>query len=285
MTVYLDLAFLQGFFLHGATFWIAVRVIGLKASGIRLTVASLLCAVTSVLILLPSVPILLTVLGGVASCVIVFGKKSLRGTLRNSILCLLLLVLVLGFRTVLTAAFGCLSVTFLRGNAYLLASFFAQVLSTAASIAVIYAVLVYARRKRRSPACVDCRIELDGMKIPIRCYPDTGNLLTDPARNTPVVIVEYDYLLRTYDAALPRPLTYAFAERFGRRCGVIRYRGVSGEGRMLSTVVADAFWIEGRRFDVTLALTEDRLEYNGCYYGIVGPSLWKGEEDGTDSSA
>lgn len=276
MVVYPDFAFLLGAICCGFVYDLILRALELRRRMVPWLIYILLGGLLHFCSVHPRVPLGLTI-SLLPILFFFFWGKTLRGTLLNA----LAAVVIHGSYFALLFFLLCIC-SFLRGiltdqGAFFLAPFGAVIFVSVVGYAVGIGILGFLKKRQNRSRCVDCRLIVKGKTVPVRCFVDTANFLTDPTSGRPVVIVEYP-LLRRFLSELPPPMTYAFAAYFGPSARVIPYYAVSGEGKMLSAFLPDAFSVEGVPQRVLIAVSDRRLEERGRFFGIISPDLLKGED-------
>ena len=277
MVVYPDLAFLLGLALHGGNWYLFRKLHSFWRPRWQRFSFLFYSSLLDALFVIPQVPAFLSFFLYLMGFSLFFRGRTLRGTLRN----ILIYLILGGIRFALTwfvcAAFSCLSLVFLSEGVYFRVSFLCGIFGAVASFIVLRLFLRFRVCKGIGTRIVNCTVVLDGISADFRCYADSGNFLTDPIRGCPVAILEYSALRRAFGQGFPEPLSYPFADRFGARARVIPLRGVSGTGEMLSAFVPDGFFVDGKSREVTIAVTPCCLDGCGRFCGIIGLSLSEGD--------
>lgn len=274
MTVYPDLVFLIGCGISLAGYRLGMKLTDLHRP-ISWGIGAVIQGAFSALSVFPRVPVWLCVIGMLTCSCVVFRGKNLFGMLRNLGGYLFVQAIYAGLFLLLLSFCFSAKIFFTSEGGFFFASFADAVL--AGGIAYLVGSLflwLRKKRKRRSFYC-DCEILISGERIPLRCYCDSGNLLTEPIGGLPVAVVEWSVLKKKFGRDFPRPMSYGFAERFSRKYRVVPFRTVSGEGQMLSGFIADEFSVCGKKQNAVIAVTEHTLEPCGRFYGIIGPDLWE----------
>lgn len=263
MVVYADLVFLIGVLIHGVTATVCLKMMDLFRKRRRIVWYSLIGGAVSVLMLFPHFPFLIGIGLSLAVPVLFFRGKTVRGTMRNC----------LGYACILFSFVACffgVGTVLMRGElvgGYLVLPFSLSVAAVFLSGATVAVPII--RKKHSAGNCVECEIGIDGRRIPVRCFCDTGNFLRDPVSGLPVVIVEYAYLCR-FIPDLPPPLSFDFATRFGTRYRVVTCRSVSGDGQILASFLPENFFVCGEPRQVLVSVCERNLENRGRFSGLIG---------------
>ena len=120
------------------------------------------------------------------------------------------------------------------------------------------------------------KVMLAGQCISVTVLLDTGNTLTDPVRNQPVLVVE-GHVLQAVLPAQIRPadpvgsLEQIEDKAWRRRLGVLPYRAVGVENGLLLTVRSDCVAMNGRQWKgLAVALSPTPVSDGGGYQGLFG---------------
>lgn len=278
MTVYPDLAFLVGLLDFGAVFVLSARFLGRPISPLRFWLCAGLSAVLSALAVIPYIPLWAILPPGMGVFLLFFQGKTGSGTVLNGVSGLFVLSVYIALRVLFAVMIFSVSFVFLGEGGYFQLTFFSTVLSGFFAFFSLFYFICYRYRRHNRFRTVPCNFSVLGKRIFLRCYPDSGNFLTDPVSGLPVVIVEYSVLKKAFGSDFPPPMTYGFAALFGDAARVVPFRSVDGTGRMLSAFVPDSFCAEERFCSVVIAVSDSVLECRGRFSGIIGPDLMKGEE-------
>ncbi len=146
------------------------------------------------------------------------------------------------------------------------------------------------RQLSKDKVYMTLRIEMNGDIVELKGMVDTGNSLTDPITQYPVIIVEYDAILKL----LPDNLREAFkASKFPNfndiallindtlwmtRLRIIPYEALGTENGMLVGFKPDFVYIEGDTDiksvkDIIVAIYSKKLSKNGDYKALLHPDL------------
>lgn len=276
--VYLDVLFLLNLVVDYLLLLTSARMTGEPFSRLRLGGGALLGAAYAAVVFLPgfawfSHPVC-KICGGVTMVMIAFGVS--RHLLR----------LVLVFFAVSAALGGVILALQLLGtggltleNGVLYTGFDLRLLLVTVILAYVALSLIFRRVARhggvRRDLC-NAKIMVGGQCVSIAVLLDSGNTLTDPIRNQPVLVVE-GHLLRqvlpeTIDPRDPVGSLKQLEDRTWRgKFGLLPYRAVGVECGMLLTVRSDWVVINGReRKGLTVALSPTPVSDGGAYQGLFG---------------
>ena len=275
MTVYGDLAFFIGAALQAPCLWISLRLTDLRRPIWRCVLFCFSGGVVSVLCLYPSVPLWIPAALFCFCGAWFFRGKNWLGTIKNWGRYCVVSFLSAACSLLLLALFSPWDLLFSPEGVYLQAPFSAVLTAFLISGGALACAVVFRQKQLRQGGCVDCEIVFEDRRIPVRCYYDSGNFLSEPVSGLPVAIVEYTYLNSRCPGGLALPMSYPFAQRFSGRYRVVRCRGVSGDVQMLSAFLPDQFLVNGVPRRAVIAVTTQTLENNGRFHGIFGPDLWE----------
>lgn len=128
---------------------------------------------------------------------------------------------------------------------------------------------------QRQDLC-EAKVILCGQTARITVLLDTGNTLTDPVRNQPVLVVEGRALREILPAQIdPRDpvgsLEWEKEEGWNGKFGLLPYRAVGVEYGLLLTVRSDRAVISGREWKgLIVALSPTPVSDGGGYQGLFG---------------
>ena len=120
------------------------------------------------------------------------------------------------------------------------------------------------------------KIVLNGQCIPLTVLLDTGNTLTEPIHNRPVLVVEGDSLSKLLPKGVDPGDPVGSLERLEDRAwrgkvSLLPYRCVGVECGMLLTVRSECVVINGREWKgLTVALSPTPVSDGGAYQGLFG---------------
>lgn len=276
--VYLDVLFLLNLVVDYLLLLACARLTGEPFSRPRLGGGALLGAVYAAVIFIPgfgwlSRPVC-KICAGVAMVLIAFGAS--RRLLR----------LTLMFFAVSAALGGVILALQLLGtggltleNGVLYTGFDLRLLLVTVILTYVSLSLIFRRTARHGGVQRDlcsAKITLGGQSISITVLLDTGNTLTDPARNQPVLVVE-GHLLRqmlpeTIDPGDPVGSMERLEDRAWRgKFNLLPYRAVGVECGMLLTVRSEQVVISGREWNgLLVALSPTPVSDGGAYQGLFG---------------
>lgn len=136
----------------------------------------------------------------------------------------------------------------------------------------------------------DVEIFYKGKKLNIKVILDTGNLLTEPITNTPVLIVEVNKL----NAIIPKDILESLEkilhgntldkidEDFKKRCSIIPFSSIGKTNGIMLGFRPDYIKIhmqneEEIRKKVLIGIYQNRIAKNGLYAGLMGLNLLNNE--------
>ncbi len=252
MTVYLDILISVDLVIDCFMLIAAARLSGRRCSRPRLCLGSAAGALSSLIILAPPLPFILsalyTVLVAAAMTLITFGKGTVRSFVRTA-LCLLLVTLCYGgIMNTLWLYAAPHGLTLNNGAVYL----DIQPMTLIMAAVVFYLLsLLFARLRQRTGLKRDCRITvvMSGVSVTLDAILDTGDLLTEPFSGLPVVVAEraalrsaipegfdtmYNVQCTMYnDSHCSLPDRYDTADVLPKGFRVIPYSALGGEGLLM----------------------------------------------------
>lgn len=273
--VYVDLLWLLNFMANYLLLLVGGRMAGVLLLRGRMALAAALGAGYAVLLFLPGMewlsawPCRMSV--GVLMGVLSYGKG--RGLLRPTVM----------FFTASAALGGAVLGAQLLGSGPLTADNRAlyshlDVRLLLVLFALCYFVLsLFFRRAAAhgSSELVELRMELLGQEVNLSVLRDTGNTLTDPATNRPVVVVEFELLAHLLPPEIEpsRPVDgLELLSEVGIRGGrLLPYRAVGTEWGLLLALRTDRVWANGKNLGPLLvALSPGPVSDGGGYHGLIG---------------
>lgn len=122
---------------------------------------------------------------------------------------------------------------------------------------------------------VELRIHMLGAELRLSALRDTGNTLTDPATNRPVVVAEYAPLAGLLPAGVDPASPVEGLERLsetGIRGGrLLSYRAVGTRCGLLLALRAEQVWANGKNLGPLLvALSPGPVSDGGSYHALIG---------------
>ena len=136
--------------------------------------------------------------------------------------------------------------------------------------------LIFRRLGRHGPRqLARVRLRLGGKTAALTALHDTGNTLTEPATNRPVLVAEYE-ALRPCLSALADPAQPVESLRRLHSAGergyqLLPYRAVGLPFGMLLAVKAEGVWVDGKaRGPLLIALSPTPVSDGGGYQGLIG---------------
>ncbi len=139
---------------------------------------------------------------------------------------------------------------------------------------IVYALLwlsssVFAKNKMMGIRKL--RIELGQRKCELSALCDTGNLLTDPISQMPVIIADKKSIMPLFPAGIPDITT---GHAGGAKVRVIPYSSLGAKGAMMTGFVPDKVELDGKNTSrVIVGISEEALsetdEYNALFNPII----------------
>jgi len=297
--VYVDVMLAVNFVMDFFILWAAVKLANLKVGFGRLTLGALL--------------------GASYSLVIFFPESSILSSLLAKIVCSLLMVLVtiypVKLRVFLRSLVYLYLISFAMGGAVIAATYLASdipgyvqvfngggvyfsglhfgwlFIGVLVDIVIGWGGLWYVRRNRVYREYVSTlTISLSGQRVEINALLDTGNQLSDPLTNQPVIVVEKDVLQRHFHSNIWKLINHddlAMSElaanlepEWASRIRIIPFSSVGRSNGMMVGIRPD--WVEVtnkdgsfRRNDVVLGLTNKNLSKDGKYEALLPPAIFE----------
>lgn len=294
-TVYADVLWLINFLLDGVLLWATARFAGVAVRGWRLGLAAALGAVYGVGLLFAALaplyvmplPLLLPPL----MLLVAFGRMR-PGRFAWLLLCFFLLAALM--------AGAALAVRLLlAGSLVGVSAGWLVPCVLAAAVPALLSVGYVRRCIRQSGLAVLACITLDGRKVQVRCFLDSGNTLREPVGGRPVLIVELPVLLPLLPGDFYAELAHGLLRQaagddsfrpyqlllkiqglpFGRHLTLLPYAGVEGAGRLglgllpddVCYQLADGRKIHPAALPVLLPVGTGFGGINGCR-GLLNPA-------------
>lgn len=276
--IYIDVLFLLNLAVDYLLLLAAARITGERIVRLRLSLGALLGAGYAAALFLPGLgwmehP-LCKLCCAVGMVLLSFGKS--RRLLR-------LLLVFCGAGAALGGAVLALQMMGTGGlrlqNGVLYTDFDVRILLVTTILSYVLLSLVFERAARHGGARRDlraARLLMDERQITLTVLTDTGNTLTDPVRNSPVMVAEAGALA----GLLPEPLDAAdpvgAMERVGdeglkRRMRLLPYRAVGVENGLLLAVRVDRAVIGGwTQTGLLVALSPTPVSDGGGYQALIG---------------
>lgn len=283
--VYLDVLFLLNFVVDYLLLLAAARITGEVFSRLRLVLGALLGGVYAAVIFLPGCVWLSNpackISAGIGMVLISYGasRRLLRLTLVFFAGSAALGGVILGLQLLGT---GGLTLE----NGVLYTGFDLRLLLVTVILSYVALSTVFRNAARhggqRQDLCA-AKVTLCGQTAQITVLLDTGNTLTDPVRNQPVLVVEGRALREILPVQIdPRDpvgsLEWGTEEGWNGRFGLLPYRAVGVACGLLLTVRSDCAVISGREWKgLTVALSPTPVSDGGGYQGLFGV---QGQENG-----
>ena len=139
------------------------------------------------------------------------------------------------------------------------------------------------RHSRESGEVVDVTLELDGRRVSFAALLDTGNTLTDPVSDRPVLVAEWTTLWPLLPAGMelsadrlrhPAQVLEELPAPLRSRFRLLPYRAVGVESGLLLALRTDWGRVGGARVDgLLVALSPGPVSDGGSYHGLVGTGI------------
>ena len=283
--IYLDVLFLLNLVVDYLLLLACARIAGEPISRLRIGLGALLGAVYAAVIFLPGFGWLshlaCKLCAGVAMPLTAFGPSQR------------LLRLTLVFFAVSAALGGVILALQLLGtggltleNGVLYTGFDLRLLLVTVILSYVVLSLIFRRAARhgghRRDLC-EARVMLGGQCISLTVLLDTGNTLTDPLRNQPVLVVEGRALRQVLPPYIDPGDPVGTLEKvedpfWSSKFSLLPYRAVGVEYGMLLMVRSDCVVMNGReRKGLPIALSPTPVSDGGGYQGLFGAQdEWSG---------
>lgn len=273
--VYVDLLWLLNFMANYLLLLAGGRMAGVLLLRGRMALAAALGAVYAVLLFVPSLEWLAAwpcrIGAGVLMGVLAYGKG--RGLLRPTVM----------FFTAAAALGGTVLGARMLGSGPLTADNGAlyshlDLRLLLLLFAVCYFVLSLFFRRTAAQGrgeLVALNIRMLGRELGLSALRDTGNTLSDPTTNRPVVVVEFELLAALLPPGMEPSSPVEGLERLheaGIRGGrLLPYRAVGTEWGLLLALRAEQVQANGKNLGPLLvALSPGPVSDGGCYHGLIG---------------
>lgn len=164
-------------------------------------------------------------------------------------------------------------------NGVLYTGFDLRLLLVTVILTYVVLSLIFRRTARHGGVRRDlykAKIMLDGQSVSVTVLLDTGNTLTDPVRNQPVLVVDggvlQPILPETIDPGDPVGSLERLEDRAWRgKFSLLPYRAVGVECGMLLMVRSECVVINGRKWKgLPVALSPTPVSDGGAYQGLFG---------------
>lgn len=129
--------------------------------------------------------------------------------------------------------------------------------------------------RHRGGELVRLDVRLMGRSVRLTALRDTGNTLTDPATNRPVIVVDYQavkaFLPGEADPSQPVESVRRLAEMGVKGCRLLPFQAVGTELGLLLALKADSVSADGKALGALLiALSPGPVSDGGGYQGLIG---------------
>lgn len=276
--VYIDVLFLLNFVVDYLLLLASARITGEMISRVRLGLGALLGAGYAAALFLPGFDWLSRPICKVCSAVLIvligFGKSK---RLLRLTLVFLAVSAALGGIILALQLFGAGGLTLENGVLY--TGFDIRILLVTVILSYLALSVMFERaakhgggRKDLSTAC----LKIDGKSLSLTVLTDTGNTLTDPINNQPVMVAE----ARALQELLPKgidpedpvgSLERLKDEAIKKRFRLLPYRAVGVENGMLLAVRTDSVVIGKREWrGLLVALSPTSVSDGGGYQALIG---------------
>lgn len=274
MVIYADILLVLNWWLDFLLLLGVRRALGVVAKPWRLALGALIGALSACTLFLPPMPwwlsLLVKLVAAAAMVFIAFSWQSWRSFCRQGLL-------LFGFSAGLSGLCGALyffaapaDFYVFNGVVYYSVPPLLLVVLTAVCYGALCLVEMMLRRRAPAGRCFTLRLAYGGNTVSVRCLYDSGNHLTEPFSNRPVLVVEQ----AVAECLLPIPvlLEELPAGKAGWR--LVPFDSLGGQG-LLPAFVPDQV--------VVLAAEGERI-LPSCYVAVC-PRLGRGEYQGLLSSA
>ncbi len=275
--VYIDVVFLLNLAVDYLLLLTAARVTGTWISRLRLALGALLGALYAVALFLPGLEWLVhpvcRLCAGVLMALIAYGRSP---RLLRLILVLFAVSAALGGAVLALSLLGSGGLTLERGVLY--TGFDLRLVLVSAIACYALLSLIFRRWAHHGGKTQLCRVRLclEGRQTTLTALVDTGNTLTEPTRNSPVLVAEADALAPLLPEGLDPADPVGTLERwrghsFCRRLSLLPYRAVGVSQGLLLAVRCD--WLqagERRNPGLLVALSPTPVSDGGAYQALIG---------------
>lgn len=190
--IYIDLLIIINLYITFFLLKAAAAFLHLKISNRRILAGSLAGGLSSLIILLPPLPILLNgvakTAAGFAIVLIVFGYKSRYEYLKNSLIFIIINIIFAGVTLLLWFFAAPLGMEYNNGSVYFDISFVALIVTTAAAYLLIRVLRYILDVKNAGERNYAISVSAGGNTVTFNALADTGNMLTDYFSGLPVII-------------------------------------------------------------------------------------------------
>ncbi len=276
--VYIDVLFLLNFTVDYLLLLASARITGEMISRVRLALGALLGAGYAAILFLPGCGWLSRPLCKMCFAVLMvligFGKSK---RLLRLILVFFAVSAALGGVVLALQLFGSGGLTLENGVLY--TGFDIRILLVTAILCYVILSAVFERAARHGREQKDlstARLEIEGKSLTLTVLIDTGNTLTDPINNQPVMVAEAKVLKelvpKEIDPTDPvGSLNRLKDEVMKKRFRLLPYRAVGVENGMLLAVRTDSVVIGKREWKgLLIALSPTPVSDGGGYQALVG---------------
>lgn len=192
--IYIDILLLLNFYI---TYFLIIGmccILHRKISVFRRILGSLVGTASSLIILLPSLPLIINIVGKTAVSLLItlasLGFDNIRSFIKSSALFFVINCVYAGIMLALWLFFAPAGMIYNNGVSYLNIPFWAVILSTSVS----YVILLIIRRVLDSKSALDKKYQIEIVtafgKTTLTAIPDSGNKLTDFLTGLPVIFCD-----------------------------------------------------------------------------------------------
>ncbi len=274
ITVYADILFLINFIINIVLLKISSLFMKSPTSGLRMAAASSLGAVYAVCMFFPDISFLyifpFKLLVSVIMIRIITPKAGIIKTVKFTAVFYMVSFTFAGVLLAMIYVGGMSSPVMHNGIFYFDISVTNLLTASAVSYAVIWLSSAIFKRNKTLGIKI-LKIVLSDKICEVSALSDTGNLLTDPISNTPVVIAEKSHLLSLFPHGLP-DIENAHGTDFKIR--IIPYSSLGNEEGVLVGFIPDELSIDGQKIkNVIVAISPHTLSKSNEYNALFNPNI------------
>ncbi|MEG1878138.1 MAG: sigma-E processing peptidase SpoIIGA [Pseudoflavonifractor sp.] len=282
MVVYIDLLFLLNFVVNYLLLLAAARLSGDVICRLRLALGAALGATYAAALFFPGMGFLLHPLCklGAAVLMLLCGFGGSRHLLRAALVF---------FGVAAAFGGGIFAIELLGGrglslqNGVFYSALDLRLILLSAAGCYVVITLVFQRVARHSTLqqeLLPAVLTLGGRRLALTALVDTGNTLTDPVNNRPVMVAEYEKILPLFPAGeAPEPADLQdpvaglarLTQLGGTRYRLLPYRAVGVDCALLLALRLDALRVGGEEYGgILVALSPNSVSDGGSYSALIG---------------
>jgi len=264
--VYIDTLFIINLYVNFFLIKACGALLHRKVSTLRCVLGAAAGGISSLVILLPSLPMLVNMpikLGiGAVLVLIVFGRERF---IKNAVVFLVINVVFAGVMLILSFFLSPFNMIYNNGTVYFNISFLALLFFTAAAYYLIRVLRYLLDVKFNADKVYSVVFEYGGERRELSAFADSGNTLTDFFTGKPVIICDKstcknlfpDFDLSQYEHV--------------KSLRILPFSTISGSG-LIPIFKPDSVKIEGKSVDVMLGISKEDINKNGVN-AIFNPKL------------